>query len=235
MAMICRRLCRGLFSTSTAPLRLISKPFFSTERFRPSDANELSAADSDSDSDFTTPASSSSSSANSSSTRPIEDRPLDGGVDVGIYKAILVGQVGQIPVQKILRSGKVVTMTSVGTGGMNNRRVPLDNEEPREYADRCAVQWHRVVVYNPGLGNAMMKTIQPGSIVYVEGNLETKIFTDAISGLVRRVREIVIRRNGIIPASILHMYLIIVSLYISFFCRPVFVIMCYVFIHLFFI
>jgi len=31
----------------------------------------------------------------------------------------------------------------------------------------------------------------------LEGNLETKIFTDPITGLVRRIREIAIRRNGI--------------------------------------
>jgi hypothetical protein len=31
----------------------------------------------------------------------------------------------------------------------------------------------------------------------LEGNLETKIFTDPVTGLVRRVREVAIRRNGI--------------------------------------
>lgn len=36
------------------------------------------------------------------------------------------------------------------------------------------------------------------SILYVEGNLETKIFNDPITGLVRRIREIAIRRNGIL-------------------------------------
>lgn len=30
----------------------------------------------------------------------------------------------------------------------------------------------------------------------MEGNLETKIFNDPITGLVRRIREIAIRRNG---------------------------------------
>ena len=35
------------------------------------------------------------------------------------------------------------------------------------------------------------------SLVYLEGNLETKLFTDPISSLVKRIREIAIRRDGI--------------------------------------
>ncbi|KAJ8540506.1 hypothetical protein K7X08_032493 [Anisodus acutangulus] len=124
------------------------------------------------------------------------ERPLENGLEVGIYKAILVGQVGQTPIQKRLKSGRTVTLLSLGTGGIRNNRRPFDNEEPREYANRFAVQWHRVSVYPERLGEMAMKSIIPGSILYVEGNLETKIFTDPITGLVRRIREIAVRRNG---------------------------------------
>lgn len=34
------------------------------------------------------------------------------------------------------------------------------------------------------------------SIVYIEGNLETKVFNDPVTGLFRRIREIALRRNG---------------------------------------
>ncbi|GAA0184952.1 DNA metabolism protein [Lithospermum erythrorhizon] len=111
-------------------------------------------------------------------------------------KAIIVGQVGMIPVQKRLKSGRSVTLVSVGTGGIRNNRRPFETEDPREYANRCAVQWHRVSIYPERLGDLAMKNLVPGSIVYIEGNLETKIFNDSITGLVRRVREISIRRNG---------------------------------------
>lgn len=124
------------------------------------------------------------------------ERTLENGLDVGIYKAIMVGQVGQIPIQKRLKSGRTVTLLSLGTGGIRNNRRPFDNEEPGEYANRCAVQWHRVSVYPERLGEMAVKSIVPGSILYVEGNLETKIFTDPITGLVRRIREIAIRKNG---------------------------------------
>lgn len=128
--------------------------------------------------------------------RKFIERPLENGLEVGIYKAIMVGQVGQTPIQKRLKSGRTVTLLSLGTGGIRNNRRPFDNEEPREYANRCAVQWHRVSVYPERLGEMAMKSIVPGSILYVEGNLETKIFTDPITGLVRRLREIAVRRNG---------------------------------------
>ncbi|KAG6382692.1 hypothetical protein SASPL_119922 [Salvia splendens] len=124
------------------------------------------------------------------------DRPLENGLDLGIYKAILVGQVGQAPIQKRLKSGKIVTLISLGTGGIRNNRRPLDNEEPRDYANRCAVQWHRISVYPEKLGELAAKNLVPGSTLYVEGNLETKIFNDPITGLVRRIREIAVRRNG---------------------------------------
>lgn len=82
-------------------------------------------------------------------------------VRIGL-QAILVGQAGLIPIQKRLRSGRTVTLLSVGTGGIRNNRRPLDNEEPRDYANRCAVQWHRVAVYPERLGATAMKHVVPG-------------------------------------------------------------------------
>ncbi|XP_022860786.1 single-stranded DNA-binding protein, mitochondrial isoform X1 [Olea europaea var. sylvestris] len=151
----------------------------------------------------------------SSKQRPNADRPLENGLDVGIYKAILVGQVGQTPIQKRLKSGHTVTLLSLGTGGIRNNRRPLDNEEPRDYANRCEVQWHRVSVYPERLGELAMKNLIPGSILYVEGNLETKIFNDPITGLVRRIREIAIRRNDQFPIAwpFLWMFLMKLSLW----------------------
>ncbi|KAI3461219.1 hypothetical protein Pfo_017882 [Paulownia fortunei] len=151
---------------------------------------------SDSESESASPTSDSSSSSSSNQKQANADRPLENGLDLGIYKAILVGQLGQAPIQKRLRSGRIVTLLSLGTGGIRNNRRPLDNEEPRDYANRCAVQWHRVSVYPERLGELAVKNFVRGSILYVEGNLETKIFNDPITGLVRRIREIAVRRNG---------------------------------------
>lgn len=82
-------------------------------------------------------------------------------------QAILVGQVGQNPIQKKLRSGRTVTLLSIGTGGIRNNRRPLENEEPKDYANRCAVQWHRVSIYREKLGDVAIKHVTPGSVFYL--------------------------------------------------------------------
>uniref|UniRef100_A0ACD5VQM2 Uncharacterized protein n=1 Tax=Avena sativa TaxID=4498 RepID=A0ACD5VQM2_AVESA len=128
---------------------------------------------------------------------PNTNRPLENGLDQGIYKAIMVGKVGQEPMQKRLRSGRTVVLFSLGTGGIRNNRRPLDNEEPHQYAERSSVQWHRVCVYPDRLGSLALKHVKTGSIIYLEGNIETKVFSDPITGLVRRIREIALRGNGV--------------------------------------
>ncbi|KAL7127031.1 hypothetical protein ABFS83_14G226800 [Erythranthe nasuta] len=160
-------------------------------------SSSLTDSEADTESVPSAPLTADSSAASSpNKNQPNGDRPLENGLDLGIYKAILVGQVGQAPIQKKLKSGRTVTLISIGTGGIRNNRRPLDNEDPRDYANRCAVQWHRVSVYPERLGELAMKSVVPGSILYLEGNLETKIFNDPITGLVRRIREVAIRRNG---------------------------------------
>lgn len=73
-----------------------------------------------------------------------------------------MGQVGQMPVQKKLRSGRTITLFSVATGGIRNNRRPMQNEESQEFANRNSVQWHRVSVYAEPLGNLAMSNILPG-------------------------------------------------------------------------
>ncbi|KAG6752942.1 hypothetical protein POTOM_042983 [Populus tomentosa] len=205
MAVLSRRLYRSLLS-SNPNISQLSMPFCTSSTttttnnlsFR-EEESELDGSDTHSVPNSTTsssPSSSTTTSDGSSGSRVVQDRPLENGLDVGVYKAILVGQVGQHPLQKKLRSGREITMFSMGTGGIRNNRRPLQNEDPREYANRCAVQWHRVSVYPERLGRVVMQNVVPGSILYVEGNLETKVFTDPITGLVRCIREIAVRQNG---------------------------------------
>ena len=68
----------------------------------------------------------------------------------------------QKPVQKKLKSGMTLTMLSVGTGGMRNNRRPLENESPREFAEKSSIQWHRVCVYPERLGDLVMQQAPPG-------------------------------------------------------------------------
>lgn len=179
MLTLSRRLHRSLLRTPNAYHR-----HFSTDHLSDADNADSPAPSADADADA------------AQGERVFIDRPLEDGLDSGIYRAILVGKAGQVPFQKKLKSGTVVTLLSLGTGGIRNNRRPLDNENPKDYANRSAIQWHRVSIYPQRLGNLVVKHIVPGSMLYVEGNLETKVFTDPISGLARRIREVAVRRNG---------------------------------------
>ncbi|OAY79701.1 Single-stranded DNA-binding protein, mitochondrial [Ananas comosus] len=191
------------FSSSLTRRLLLSPRLLSSSRRSFSSSSSLIGDESDPDSPKpqSDPDPSSSSSSSYSSSSPQQQRvpfqrPLENGLDQGVYKAIMVGKVGQQPVQKRLKSGRAVVLFSLGTGGIRNNRRPLDHEEPRDYAERCSVQWHRVSVYPERLGELALRHVKPGSVLYLEGNLETKVFSDPITGLVRRIREIAIRGDG---------------------------------------
>ncbi|KAG6555950.1 hypothetical protein Mapa_001890 [Marchantia paleacea] len=114
----------------------------------------------------------------------------------GVYKAIILGEVGHLPVQKILKSGKSVTIFSVGTGGMYNNRRPFEGESPQEFAERSYTQWHRVAVYQDRIAGLVMQHVKVGSQVYLEGNMECRVYNDPNSGVVKRIKEIAVRTNG---------------------------------------
>lgn len=194
---ICRRICRSFISTNPVNHHRQSIPIFANNFSTTTSSDSTSGSDSDA---TIHPEPKSDPISGSSNTnrgqRDFVDRPLEKGLDAGIYRAILVGRVGQNAIEKKLRSGRTVTMLSIGTGGMRNNRKPLQNEEPRDYANRSMVQWHRVSIYPERLGALVAKNAVPGSILYLEGNLETKIFNDPITGLTRRVREVAIRGDG---------------------------------------
>lgn len=188
-----KRLCQSLIKNPIKPSQ-VSLRFCTNISSSDWDVSNLDIEQPDSDP--APPSSPSPDNDNAGQRQVFFDRPLQDGLDVGVYKAIMVGQVGQNPIEKRLRSGRTITLLSLGTGGIRNNRRPFANEDPKAYANRSMVQWHRVSIYAEKLGAVALKHVVPGTILYLEGNLETKIFTDPITGLARRVREIAIRQNG---------------------------------------
>ncbi|XP_050209076.1 single-stranded DNA-binding protein, mitochondrial [Mercurialis annua] len=108
----------------------------------------------------------------------------------GVHRAIICGKVGQAPVQKILRNGRTVTIFTVGTGGMFDQRIVGAKDLPKP------AQWHRVAVHNETLGAYAVQQLAKDSSVYVEGDIETRVYNDSISGEVKNIPEICIRRDG---------------------------------------
>ncbi|MQL93836.1 hypothetical protein Taro_026485 [Colocasia esculenta] len=108
----------------------------------------------------------------------------------GVHKAIICGKIGQAPIQKILRNGKTVTIFTVGTGGMYDQRILGSENLPRP------AQWHRIAVHNELLGAYSVQQLTKNSPVFVEGDIETRVYNDSINGQVKNVPEICVRRDG---------------------------------------
>ncbi|XP_071729793.1 single-stranded DNA-binding protein, mitochondrial-like [Rutidosis leptorrhynchoides] len=108
----------------------------------------------------------------------------------GVHKAIICGKVGQPPLQKILRNGRTVTIFTVGTGGMFDQRTIGAKDLPKP------AQWHRIAVHNEILGAYAVQQLVKNSSVYVEGDIETRVYNDSINGEVKNIPEICIRRDG---------------------------------------
>ncbi|KAL6845237.1 hypothetical protein ACP4OV_024732 [Aristida adscensionis] len=105
-------------------------------------------------------------------------------------QAIICGKVGQAPVQKILNNGHTVTVFTVGTGGMFDQRVASSENLP------VPAQWHRIAVHNEQLGAYAVQKLVKNASVYVEGDIETRVYNDRINGQAKNIPEICVRRDG---------------------------------------
>ncbi|CAA3007034.1 single-stranded DNA-binding, mitochondrial [Olea europaea subsp. europaea] len=108
----------------------------------------------------------------------------------GVHRAIVCGKVGQAPVQKILRNGRTVTIFTVGTGGMFDQRLVGERDLPKP------AQWHRVAVHNETLGAYAVQQLMKNSSVYIEGDIETRVYNDGINGEIKSIPEICVRHDG---------------------------------------
>ena len=102
-----------------------------------------------------------------------------------VNKVILVGNLGRDPeVRHNPEGGKIVTL-SVATG------ESWKDKATGERRDRT--EWHRVVVFNDKLAEVSEKYLKKGSKVYLEGQLQTRKWTDQ-QGQERYTTEIVLGR-----------------------------------------
>jgi single-strand DNA-binding protein len=70
-------------------------------------------------------------------------------------------------------------------------------ESAAEYnAQQSYKQWHRITVYQEKMGQLAMHNIKQGTQVYLEGNIETWVYNEPLSGTAKHIREIAIWNNG---------------------------------------
>jgi single-strand DNA-binding protein len=102
-----------------------------------------------------------------------------------VNKVILVGNLGRDPEARNMQSGGKVVSFSVATSETWNDRASGERKEK--------TQWHRVAIFNEKLGEIAEKYLKKGSKVYLEGQIESRKYTDK-DGQERETTEIVLGR-----------------------------------------
>jgi single-strand DNA-binding protein len=102
----------------------------------------------------------------------------------GVNKVILVGNLGDDPESRSLNNGGEVVNLRVATS-----ETWKDKDGQRQER----TEWHRVVIFNENLGRVAKSYLRKGSKVYLEGQIQTRKWTDQ-SGADRYSTEIVLQR-----------------------------------------
>ena len=102
-----------------------------------------------------------------------------------VNKVILVGNLGKDPEVRLTQNGqKIVNFTLATSESWRDRQ----SGERRE-----KTEWHRVAVFNPNLAEIAERYLRKGSKVYVEGQLQTRKWTDQ-NGQERYTTEVVLQQ-----------------------------------------
>lgn len=102
-----------------------------------------------------------------------------------VNKVLLIGNLGKDPEIRRTNEGSRVATFSMATGERWKDKIT------GEMKDRT--EWHRVVVFNENLVDVIEKYVKKGSKVYIEGQLQTRKWTDA-AGHEKYTTEVVLSR-----------------------------------------
>ena len=103
-----------------------------------------------------------------------------------VNKVTLVGNLGRDPEVRAMQNGDKIIQLSVAT---SDRWKDKSTGEQRE-----RTEWHRVVIFNDALGKIAEQYLKKGSTVYLEGQLQTRKWTDQQSGQEKYTTEVVLQR-----------------------------------------
>ena len=101
-----------------------------------------------------------------------------------VNKVILIGYVGRDPEVRTMQGGGKVVNLSIATSESWKGR---NTGERREHTE-----WHRVVIFNEGLAQVAEDYLRKGSHVYLEGQLQTRKWSDQ-QGNDRYATEVVLQ------------------------------------------
>ncbi|WP_166297222.1 single-stranded DNA-binding protein [Bradyrhizobium sp. 2S1] len=101
-----------------------------------------------------------------------------------VNKVILVGNLGKDPEVRRTQDGRPIANLSIATSESWRDKGTGERREKTE--------WHRVVIFNEGLAKVAEQYLKKGAKVYIEGQLQTRKWTDQ-SGVEKYSTEVVLQ------------------------------------------
>ena len=108
---------------------------------------------------------------------------LNEGESMGVNKVILVGNLGANPEMRSTQGGQKVANLRLAT----TERWTDKNGQKQEQTE-----WHRVVIFSEPLCKIVEQYLKKGAKVYIEGQLQTRKWTDQ-SGVEKYSTEVVLQ------------------------------------------
>jgi single-strand DNA-binding protein len=102
-----------------------------------------------------------------------------------VNKVILIGNLGKDPEVRNSQAGDKIVSFTLATSETWNDKASGERRERTE--------WHRVVVFNSQIADVAERFLKKGAKVYVEGQLQTRKWSDQ-QGVERYSTEIVLAR-----------------------------------------
>jgi single-strand DNA-binding protein len=102
-----------------------------------------------------------------------------------VNKVILVGNLGKDPEVRHTQDGRPIVNLSVATS---------ENWKDKQTGERKErTEWHRVVIFNENLAKVAEQYLKKGAKVYLEGQLQTRKYTDK-DGVEKYSTEVVLQQ-----------------------------------------
>ena len=101
-----------------------------------------------------------------------------------VNKVILVGRLGNDPEVRVSQDGNKIVRLSLATSDSWKDKKTNEKKEKTE--------WHRVVIFASGLAEIAEKYLNKGSKIYIEGQIQTRKWTDQ-AGVEKYTTEIVLQ------------------------------------------
>lgn len=102
-----------------------------------------------------------------------------------VNKVILVGNLGRDPEVRSTTDGSKIVQLSIATSESWKDKMTGERKDKTE--------WHRVVIFNDRLGEICEQYLRKGTKVYIEGQLQTRKWTDQ-QGVEKYTTEVVLQK-----------------------------------------